>query len=226
MRPYIYNLVVSFTLCYKTLCILLLNLQDFLVGKFKWKTCRQYLTKEDPADSCINKRSIMPHLNLCMFINYSCLISNTHLNRRGKHPPFTFSPCTLFCKVVTTKHNILGWDKDRRSMSRRQDIINRKHQHPGLDLRLNGKRHVNSHLITIQVCVKGHTYQRMKPYSLAFNKDWIKCLNAKPVKSRRPVKKHRMLFGNLFQYIPDLRPFLFHHLFCTLNRSSVTLLFN
>jgi len=46
-------------------------------------------------------------------------------------------------------------------MSGRQDIVGTHHEHPRLNLAFYGKRQMYGHLITVEVCVKGGTDERM-----------------------------------------------------------------
>ena len=70
---------------------------------------------------------------------------------------------------------------------------------------------MNRHLVTVEVGVEGSTDQRVKLDGLALDKDRLERLNAKTVQRRRPVQHHRMLADHLFEDIPDLGTFLFHH---------------
>src|SRR5690625_5987062 len=47
---------------------------------------------------------------------------------------------------------------------------------------------------------------------LAFNKNRLKCLNAKPVQRWCAVQEHRVLANNLFENIPDLGLFALNQL--------------
>ena len=71
---------------------------------------------------------------------------------------------------------------------------------------------MHSHLVTVKVCIKCSTYKRMKLYSLALYKYWLKRLNTKSVKCRGTVQHNRMLLNYLFKHIPNLRLKLFNHL--------------
>jgi hypothetical protein len=57
-------------------------------------------------------------------------------------------------------------------------LLEDKHQHPRFDLRLDGQRHMHSHLVSVEVCVKSRTYQRMKLHRLAFNEGRLKSLHS------------------------------------------------
>jgi hypothetical protein len=49
------------------------------------------------------------------------------------------------------------------------------------------KGHMDSHLVSIKVGIKGSTDKGMESYSLALYKHRVKCLNTEPVQSRCPV---------------------------------------
>ena len=55
------------------------------------------------------------------------------------------------------------------------------HQHTGFDLGFNGQRHVNGHLVTVEVRVEGRANQGMQLNGLSFDQDRFKGLNAQAV---------------------------------------------
>jgi hypothetical protein len=75
----------------------------------------------------------------------------------------------------------------------------------GLCLRLKRKRHVDSHLVAVKVCVERRADERMQADGLTFNKHRLKGLDAKSVQSRRAVQHDRMVLDDAFQDPPTLR---------------------
>ena len=76
----------------------------------------------------------------------------------------------------------------------------------------DGKRKVDSHLVTIEVGVERGTNKRMQLDRLTFYKDRLKCLDTQSVQCRSTVQHNRMLFDDIFQNIPNLRLQPFYHL--------------
>ena len=84
------------------------------------------------------------------------------------------------------------------------------HQDTRFQLGFQAQRHVNGHLVTIEVSVERGTDQRMQLDRLTFDQHRLESLDAETVKGRRAVQHDRMLADNLFQDIPDFRTFFFH----------------
>ena len=118
---------------------------------------------------------------------------------------------TLERHVIQAENDVLRRHDDRLAVGRAEDVVGRHHQDTGLELGFQRQRHMNRHLVTVEVGVEGSTDQRVKLDGLALDKDRLERLNAKTVQRRRPVQHHRMLADHLFEDIPDLGTFLFHH---------------
>ena len=114
-------------------------------------------------------------------------------------------------QIIKTQHDILRRHDDWLAVGRAEDVIGRHHQNPRFKLGFKGQRHVNGHLIAIEIGVKGGTNQRVKLNSLTFDQDRLESLNAKTVQGRGPVQHHRMLANDLFENIPDFRTFFLQH---------------
>src|SRR6185437_7786972 len=74
-------------------------------------------------------------------------------------------------------------------------------------LRLDRQRHVNSHLVAVEVGVECRTDQRMQLDRLAFDQLRLERLDAETMQGRRTVQQHRMLADHLFDDVPHLRFF-------------------
>ena len=105
-------------------------------------------------------------------------------------------------QIVGAQNHILGRNSNRLAILRCQDIVYRHHQHTCFSLSLNGKRQMDSHLVTVEVGVISGTYQRMQLNSTAFGQDRLEGLNAQSVQSRCTVQQYRMLLDYLFQNVP------------------------
>ena len=92
-----------------------------------------------------------------------------------------------------------------------KDVVGGHHQHAGFELALQRQRHMDRHLVAIEVGVEGRADERMQLDGLTLDQHGLERLNAEPVKRRRPVQHHRMLADHLLQDIPDLGPLLLHH---------------
>ena len=93
----------------------------------------------------------------------------------------------------------------------RQDVVGRHHQHAGLELGLQRQRHVDRHLVAVEVGVEGGADQRMQLDRLALDQHRLERLDAEAVQRRRAVEQHRMLADDLLEDVPDLRRLLLDH---------------
>ena len=115
--------------------------------------------------------------------------------------------------IIQTQYNILRRHNNRRAVSRMQNVVGRHHQHACFQLCFQRQRHMNRHLITIKVSIKGRTHQRMKLNGFTFNQHRLKRLNAQSVQCWCPVEQNRMFANNFIENIPDFRLFAFNQLF-------------
>ena len=76
---------------------------------------------------------------------------------------------------------------------------------PALCLCFYGQGQMDSHLVTVEVCVESGTYQRMKLDCLTFYQDRLKGLDTQTMQRRCTVQHNRMLLNNIFQHIPYFR---------------------
>ena len=63
---------------------------------------------------------------------------------------------------------------------------------------------MNGHLVAVKVRIVSGTYERMKLDGAALHEDGFKRLNTKPVQRGRAVQKHRMVFDDALEHIPNL----------------------
>ena len=113
--------------------------------------------------------------------------------------------------IIETENDILRGDDNRLAVGRAQDVVGRHHQNPGFQLRFQRQRHVNRHLIAIEIGVEGGADQWMQLNRLAFDQHRLERLDAETVQGRRAVEEHRMFADDLFQNVPNLGPFFFDH---------------
>ena len=69
--------------------------------------------------------------------------------------------------VVAAEHDVLRRADDRASRRGRQDVVRRHHQHARFDLRLDRERHVDRHLVAVEVGVERRAHQRVELDRLA-----------------------------------------------------------
>ena len=84
---------------------------------------------------------------------------------------------------------------------------------------------MDRHLVSIKVGIESFANERMQFDSISFNENRLKSLNAHSVKRRSSIQENRMVVNDLFEDIPNLGILTFEHLFGTLNRISMTKVF-
>ena len=74
-------------------------------------------------------------------------------------------------------------------------------------MRFKRQRHVDSHLVAVEVSVKRRTHQRMQLDGFTFDENRLKRLNAKAMQGRCAIQKHWMFANYFFEQIPNQRIF-------------------
>ncbi len=133
---------------------------------------------------------------------------------------FALFALTLHRDVIEAEDDILRRHNNRLAVGRRKDVVRRHHQNPRLELRLERQRHVDRHLVAVEIGVERGADERVQLDRLAFDQHRLERLNPEPVQGRRAVQQHRMLADDLLQYVPDFWPLLFDHAFCRLDRAG------
>src|SRR5438034_8510023 len=86
-----------------------------------------------------------------------------------------------------------------------QNIVGRHHQHARLELRLERKRHMHSHLVAVEIGVESRADQRVELNRFALDQHRLERLDAEAMERRRSVEHYGMLANDLVEDIPDLR---------------------
>ena len=112
---------------------------------------------------------------------------------------------------VQAEHDVLRRDDDRITVGRGQDVVGGQHQRARFELGLERQRHVDGHLVAVEVGVERRADERVQLDGLAFDQHGLERLDAEPVQRRRAVQQHRMLADHLFEDVPHLGAFTLHH---------------
>ena len=113
--------------------------------------------------------------------------------------------------VVKTEHDVLRRHDDRIAVGGGQHVVRRQHQRTRFHLRFQRQRHVNGHLVTVEVGVERRADQRMQLDGLTFDQHRLERLDAQAMQRRRAVEHHRMFADHLFEDVPHDRLFAFDH---------------
>ena len=124
--------------------------------------------------------------------------------------------------VVETEHHVLRRHDRRIAVGREQDVVGGHHQRAGFKLGFERERHVNGHLVTVEVGIEGGADERMQLEGLAFDQLGLERLNAETVQRRSTVEHDRVFVDHLFEDVPDDRILVLNHLLGSLRRHGET----
>src|SRR5471032_2851790 len=123
-------------------------------------------------------------------------------------------------RVVQTQHDILRRNDGRFAVRWEQDVVRSQHQGAGFHLCFDRQRHVNCHLVTVEVGVECGADQRVQLDRLAFNQDRLERLDTQTVQRRRTVQHDRVFADHVSQDVPDDRLLDLDQLLGGLDRGS------
>ena len=123
-----------------------------------------------------------------------------------------------FCEVVQAEDHVLRGHSDRAAVGRTENIVARKHEHPGLQAGVMAEGRMHRHLVPIEIGIEGRAYQRMQPDGFALDENRLECLYAKAMQCGGPVQHDRTPFDHLLENIPDVSGAAVHYFLCTLDR--------
>ena len=145
------------------------------------------------------------HLDPRMQFHGPVLERPVHLGHVGETHAGALGVDTLTGHVVNPHDHVLGRHDDRVSVGRRQNVVGRHHQGAGFQLRLDGKRHVHRHLVTVEVGVESRANQRVQLNRLALDEYRLEGLDAQSMQGRRAIEQYRMLADHFLENIPNFR---------------------
>ena len=76
---------------------------------------------------------------------------------------------------------------------------------------------MNSHLVTVEVCIEASTYERVQTDGLTFHQFWLESLDTETVQGRSTVEQDGMAFKYVFENFPYDRVFTVNHSFSRLH---------
>ena len=144
---------------------------------------------------------------------------------RSEGHAFTFHAVALDRGVVQTQDHILRRNDDRRAVCRRQNVVGGHHQNACFKLGFQRERHVNSHLVTVEVSVERRTYERVQLDRFTFDQRGFERLNAETVQRRRTVQHDGVFADHFVEDIPNFGTFFFNEFLRLFNSRRQTLCF-
>ena len=107
-------------------------------------------------------------------------------------------------QIEAAQRNVLRRRDNRPAAGRAEDVVGRHHEQARFQLRFDGKRHVNGHLVAVEVGVVRGADQRMDANGFAFDELRLEGLHRQAVQGRGAVEQHGMAAGHFFENVPHL----------------------
>ena len=142
--------------------------------------------------------------DLGLQVDVTVVEGGLHLVGVTEHPSLALGPVDGQGQVVDAEDHVLGGHGDGPAGGRREDVVGRQHQHPGLGLGLSRQGQVDGHLVAVEVGVEGGAHQGVDLDGLALDQHRLEGLDAQAVEGGGPVEKDRMLLDHPFEHVPHL----------------------
>ena len=123
---------------------------------------------------------------------------------RGEAPALALDSRFVAREEVDAQDHVLRGEDDGLAVRGVEEVSAREHEGPALGLSGAGERHVDRHLVAVEVRVVGVADERVKLDGLTLDEDGLECLDAEAVKSRRAVEEDRMLLDYFVEDGEDL----------------------
>jgi len=186
---------------------------------------RQDLVEDDPADGRFHHLALVAQLDDGMEIHEVVVEGEHHLGNAREDLALAPAARELLGQVVASQDDVLAGCADRLAVLRIEDVVRGQHQHPGLDLGLEGHGDVHRHLVAVEIGVEGFADERVDADGLAFHEHGHESLDTQPVQGGRPVQQDRVVLDDLLEDVPDLGLLAFHDLLRALDRLHEALVF-
>ncbi len=123
----------------------------------------------------------------------------------GEHHALAAAVDALAGGVVQPEHDVLAGHDRGLARGREQHVVGGEHQRARLHLGLDRQRHVDRHLVAVEVGVEGRADQRVQLDRLALDQHRLEGLDAQAVQGRCAVEQHRVFLDDLLEDVPDHR---------------------
>src|SRR5690554_32319 len=203
------------------------------VQHFERQTLRQNLGKQRTADRGLEAAQLalplavlvllvfhQAHGDAALQFDHARIVGALHLGNVGEERTFTLAVDALAGGVVQTQHEVLRRHDRRFAVGREQHVVRGEHERACLELGFERQRHVNGHLVTVEVGVEGRADERVQLNGLAFDEHRLERLNAQTVQRGRPVEHDGVFANDFFENVPHHRLVAVDHLLGRLDRGG------
>ena len=161
---------------------------------------------ENPATVLDHIGVLRPHANLdvCLDVQVVAVVEGENcVVEVGKDAALALGAVLGRGEEVRTEDHVLRRHGDNLAGGGLAQVVGREHEDARLGLRLRGERHVNRHLVAIEVGVEGGAHQRVQVDGLALNEDRLEGLDGEAVQRRSAVEEHQAILDDLVEHIPN-----------------------
>ena len=106
-------------------------------------------------------------------------------------------------QVVAAQDHVLGRGHHRRAVGRAEQVLRREHHAPSFVLGVTAQRHVDGHLVAVEVRVESETDERVDLDGRALDELGHEGLDAQAVQRGCAVEQHRVVLDDVLEDIPD-----------------------
>ena len=146
---------------------------------------------------------LQPDVHLRVQLDLARLVGALDFGDVGEEHPLALRVDLVARRVVEAQHDVLRRHDARLAVRRQQHVVRRQHQRARLHLRLERQRHVDGHLVAVEVGVERRADERVQLDRLAFDQHRLERLDAEAVQRRRAVQHHRVLADHVLEDVPD-----------------------
>ncbi len=172
----------------------------------------------------IDQLARVAHADLRVRLDDALVERQQHRVEVVEDAPLALRPGLAHGQVVAAQNHVLAGHRQRPAVRRAEDVVRGQHQHLALDLRLGGERHVDRHLVAVEVGVEGGAHERMDLDRLALDQHRLERLDAEPMERRGAVEEHRVVANDLLEGVPHRLLLALDHLLGRLDRADQLLL--
>ena len=123
----------------------------------------------------------------------------------GEYATFALGVHGFAGHVVQTQYHVLRRNDDRLTVGGRQDVVGRHHQRARFELGFQRQRHVNGHLVTVEVGVVRGADQRVQLDRFTFDQYRFERLDAQTVQGRCTVEQYGVFANHFSENVPHFR---------------------
>src|SRR5690606_33004634 len=105
---------------------------------------------------------------------------------------------------VEAEHDVARGVDVGTAVRRREQVVAGEHLEPRFGLGVDGQRHVDRHLVAVEVGVEGLADQRVELDGLTLDEDRLERLDAEAVERGSAVEEDHLVGDHLFERVPDL----------------------